>query len=270
MPLRPASLLACCAIAFGLAWAGLAAADPSKQECVAANERAQALRQRESLQAARDELVRCLAATCPGPVRQDCAERLVEVERATPTFVFQVTDPTGLELTDVSLRVDGAVAAEDFAGHAVSIDPGSHQLVFSSPSGYALAESVVAHEGEKDRPERIVLRRVPSHQIQRIVGISAMGLGGAGIVVGSVLGIVAKATYDGALRDDCGGDARRCNGTGVSQVSAAHDQAAGATAGIVVGSVLAAGGVVLWATANRTVHLAPTLGGGGVRLGGTF
>ena len=270
MPLRVPSFVALCLFACALCWSGRAVADPSKQDCVSANEKAQALRQRESLQAARDELVSCLAATCPGPVRQDCADRIIEIDRATPTFVFQVMDPAGQELTDVTLRVDGALVAEHFAGHAVPIDPGSRTLVFSSPAGYAAEESLVAHEGEKDRPVRIVLRPVHTLVNQRIVGVSAVAVGGAGIVIGSVLGILAKTTYDGALRDDCGGNAQTCNAAGVRDVAAAHTQATGATVGLIAGSVLAAGGVVLWATANRDVHVLPSLGGGSLAVGGVF
>jgi hypothetical protein len=201
MPVRGAVVVTSLVIA-GTAIAPRAfAADPTKQECVDANEKGQSLRQRESRAEARAQFVVCLASSCPEPVREDCADRIAEIERSEPAAV---------------------VIADDGGG------------------------------------------------MQRNAGIGVAGLGAAGLIVGGVLGLVAKSTYDDALKEDCGGDARRCTAAGVSQVGTAHDQATVSTVGFIAGSALVAGGVILWATARRDLHVTPVVGGGTLMLGGTF
>jgi hypothetical protein len=194
-------LLAVAFVMMGVvASSNVASADPTKQECVDANEAGQTLRQSGDLRAAHDEFAACLASSCPVPVRLDCADRLAEV----------------------------------------------------------------------DRTGRAVATAVGAARAQRVTGLVLAVVGTAGVVVGGVLGIVAKTTYDSALRDNCAGDADRCNGAGVSQVSTAHTQAAASTIAMVAGGVVAVGGVALWATARSDVRVVPVVGGATLALGGTF
>jgi hypothetical protein len=66
-----------------LFFASPAAADaPTKQECVAANEAAQDLRRAGKLREAREKLAVCLDEGCPKAVRDDCAQRRDEVDKA--------------------------------------------------------------------------------------------------------------------------------------------------------------------------------------------
>lgn len=254
------------------------AVEPTKQECVEANERAQALRQQESLQAARESLALCLASSCPGPVREDCADRLAEIDRVLPTLVFDVKDQDGRDLTGVALRVDGKLLAASLGGAAVAIDPGSHQVTFMPTVGPEKTESIVVHEGDKARRIAVVIV-VPAQpptlidppgRTQPVAGIVVGGAGVLGIVVGTVLGIVAKSTYDSAVTSECGGNASHCSGAGLSQISSAHGQAAASTASFIAGGVLAATGVTLWLTARQSVRAAPVSGGGVLSWGATF
>jgi hypothetical protein len=249
----------------------MASAAPTKQECVASNEQAQALREQEHLKAARDQLAVCIAAACPGPVRQDCAERIAEIERVMPTLVFEVRDEAGHDLTHVELRVDGKLTASALDGAPVRIDPGEHELSFGS-GGAQLTKMFVVREGQKDRRERIVLTTPPPApgRARRVGALVAGGVGVTSIVVGTVLGIVAKSTYDNALSSDCQGDPHKCTPPGISMVSMAHDEATVSTVGFVAGAVLVAGGVALWATSSHEVRVQPMAGGAALALGGTF
>jgi hypothetical protein len=249
----------------------MASAEPTKQECVASNEKAQALREQEHLSAAREQLAVCIAAACPGPVRQDCAERIAEIDSVMPTLVFEVKDEAGHDLTRVELRVDGKLSRTVLDGAPVRIDPGEHELSFGS-GGAPLTKVFVVREGQKDRHERIVLTTPPPTpgRARQVGALVAGGIGITSIVVGTVLGVVAKSTYDNALSSDCQGDAHRCTPPGVSMVSMAHDEATVSTVGFVAGAVLVASGVALWATSSHEVRVQPLVGGGALALGGTF
>jgi hypothetical protein len=56
--------------------------EPTKQECVAANEAAQDLRRAGKLHGAKQKLLVCMSNSCPKAVRDDCAQQLGEVEKA--------------------------------------------------------------------------------------------------------------------------------------------------------------------------------------------
>ena len=72
----------------GLSIAGRASADPSKQECVDANERIEKLRSENKLRAARDAARLCSAASC-GKMTSECAQTRLEIEKLIPTIVFE-------------------------------------------------------------------------------------------------------------------------------------------------------------------------------------
>jgi hypothetical protein len=248
--------------------------EPTKVQCAEANEKAQALRQQESLQAARTALATCLATSCPGPIRQDCADRIAEIDRAIPTLVFDVTDLAGHDLTGVALRVDGALVTSSIGGAALPVDPGTHQVTFVPRAGAEVTRTIVVREAEKARRIDVQLD-VPSPvadsgRTQRLVAIVAASTGVAGVIVGSVLGFVAKSTYDSAVTNDCGGAASHCSATGVSQISSAHAQATGSTVAFIAGGALIAGGVTLWLTARHRVEVAPVAGGATMGLTGSF
>src|SRR5579863_2417832 len=122
----PATVIALVPLCTALAAAG----EPSKQECVTANESAQDLRRLSQLRAARTQLARCVSASCPGPVREDCAQRLTEVDLAMPTLVLVAKDKAGNDLSSVLVTMDGLPFADSLDGSAVQVDPGEHRFVF--------------------------------------------------------------------------------------------------------------------------------------------
>jgi hypothetical protein len=100
-------LKGCVSVALvGIAWSLAAvahAADPTKEECIASSERGQELRRTTKLNDARAQFAICVAASCPGPIREDCAERLDEIATAMPSIIFQVKDAAGNEAAGVQI-----------------------------------------------------------------------------------------------------------------------------------------------------------------------
>ena len=271
------------------------AADPTKDQCIDANETAQALRKSEKLRDAEQRLLVCVSASCPGPVRDDCAQRLTELRSVIPTVVFVVKDDADQDLSDVSVTMDDQPLASKLDGTAIAIDPGPHHLVFEAAGRQNVERSLVIREGEKDRHERVVLVATPvaapppavpqsapaapaelppakEGSAQRTAGLVVGGVGAAGVVVGSVFGILSKATYDTAL-NHCNGDPTQCNSEGFEGGKTAHSQATVSTIAFIAGGALLGGGALLYFTAPRTgVTLAPTVGMGsaGVGVNGSF
>jgi hypothetical protein len=255
------------------------AAKPTKQECAAANESAQDLRRAGKLREARAHLAVCTAASCPGPIREDCAQRLKEVEAAIPTVVLAASDSAGNDLSAVRVTMDGDVLLDKLGGAAIAVDPGEHRFVFES-EGLRKAENVVlVREGDVDRQVRVVLKAAnaslgtesaiappaaesatPSTpeaaaassgdgSTRRALGISLVAAGAAAGVVGVIFAWVAKSTYDRARQNECGGDSNHCTPQGTIDGQSVHGHAIVSTVASVGGVVLLAGGAV-----NRGVN----------------
>ena len=277
-----------------LSGAAARAAEPTKDQCIDANEKAQGMRKSEKLHAAEQTLLICVSASCPGPVRDDCAQRLTELRSVIPTVVFVVKDDADQDLSDVSVTMDDQPLASKLDGTAMAIDPGHHYSVIEAAGKQREERTLVIREGEKDRHERIVLVTaavaaapvVPAAPVaeappppepeapakdgktQRIAGLVVGGVGAAGLVVGGIFGIVSKSTYNHALSKECSNSASDCDPTGVSDGKTAHSQAAVSTVAFIAGGALLAGGVVLYFTAPRAgVTVSPTVGMGSAGLG---
>ena len=152
----------CASVLCALAGSAVAARaeDPTKTQCVHANEGAQALRQDGKLRAARAQLLICLAQSCPGPVRDDCAERMTELERAAPTIVFEAKDRAGNALRGVHITMDDEQLADHLDGSALVVDPRQH-LFWIVADGYVhVSKRLFIYEGVKDRKEVVMLESV--------------------------------------------------------------------------------------------------------------
>jgi hypothetical protein len=229
---------------------------------VAANEAAQTLRQSGKLDAARQQLRACVAAACPAVLRDDCAQRLDELQRAQPTVVFDVKDAAGHDVATVRVSVDGRLVAERVDGTAMPLDPGEHEVRFD-------AAPAAREEGSSPLSG------------QRLVGLGVAGAGAAGLIVGAVFGANAMSSWSSS-KSEC--SASSCPSH--DQAVADHDHAASAatlsTVAFVAGTALVAGGLVLYLTAPSSrerpsgqgaeLRLAPAAGarGGGVELQGVF
>ena len=141
-------------LVFSSQWA--LAKEPTKQECVLANESAQDLQRTGKLREARSKLVVCTASSCPGPVREDCVQRLADVDASTPTVVFDVVDRGGSRVDGARVRVDGE-SVDTSSGAAVPFNPGEHQLHLEAPGLPAIDRSLVLRPGDAGRRKSVTL-----------------------------------------------------------------------------------------------------------------
>jgi hypothetical protein len=134
--------------------------EPTKEQCMTANEAAQPLRRSGKLRDARTQLLVCISQVCPALVRNDCTQRLDEVQKALPTVVLVLKGDDDKDLTAVRVTLDGAPFAEHLDGTALPVDPGEHTFVFEA-DGYVRAEKpVVLREGDREQRVNIVLQTV--------------------------------------------------------------------------------------------------------------
>ena len=250
---------------------------PSKSECIASNEEAQDLEHAGKLREARSKLALCVAATCPGAVRKDCAERLAAIGPRVPSLLFDVKDRAGNNVTDVHVTVDGEALAHD-DGTPVEIDPGKHRITFEAEGHATVEKTLVVTEGDKERRLAVVMTSsrqakdepepierakdgasspsVPTRTDgsgQRTAGLILFGVSGAGIVIGSVVGLTSKSTFDHALQSECAAsNPNACSPQGANNGRTAHTQAAISTAAFVTAGAAAVAGAALYFTAPKS------------------
>jgi hypothetical protein len=258
---------------------------------------------------ARTQLMLCVADTCPGPVREDCASRLNEVEAATPTVIFEVRDSGDQDLSAVKVTMDGQPLVDRLDGTAVRLDTGPHKFQFTSEGFRTETRDLVLREGDKNRRERVVLlpagaaasaspdaapspgaapAPVPAAgeaneargdgSTQRMLGLALGGVGAVGLVVGTIFGITSKSAYEHAHTSECGSaigvdTPNVCSPSGSSDVHSAYGQATVSTVAFVAGAALLGGGAFLYFTAPRSAPGATSalgVGPGGLSLRGTW
>jgi hypothetical protein len=154
--------LATCLLAaspVGTAWADGQAPDkmPDKMGCIAADTDGQSLRLAGKLLQARKRLAVCSAASCPTIVRDDCVERIADLEAAQPTVVFTATNGEGRSLIAVRVTVDGVVVANRLDGRPLPVDPGDHLFGFDALGRITAEMRLTLHEGEKRVRHAVVL-----------------------------------------------------------------------------------------------------------------
>lgn len=140
--------------------ASRAAADPAA--CSAAYERGQRLMTSAHLLDAASQFRYCGSPACPAIMHAECLRFLDRVEAATPSIVVRVRPEI-----DVPVRFtldDDAERALD--GHAVVLDPGTHQLRLRA-TGYAVREQrFLVTEGESLKTIEVSLEVLPGEPLR--------------------------------------------------------------------------------------------------------
>lgn len=259
---------------------GSSAADDTAQ-CLDASSSAQDLRREKQLVAAREQLLVCARATCPGVVQRDCATWLAEVDAAIPTVVIALKDSRGQDVIAARVELDRKPLLEQLTGASVAIDPGVHELRVIATSGEMVEQQLVIREGEKNRIVELSLPPPPEpapppvpvatptppiapptapaapspvdeprpKSRRKLIGLGVMSLGGGAIVLGAVFGVKASSTWSDA-KEACGDGC--VPGSRAYQLREdARGQATIATVSMVVGGLAVAGGAVLFLTAPR-------------------
>lgn len=184
-----------------------ARAEPTKEQCVAANEGGQDLRREGRLRAAIERFEACAALSCPGPVREDCVKRRDEAQHVAPSVDFTVADPDGHAIPNLELRIDDVPTS---SLTKLAVEPGDHVFEFRARSFVSVRRRLNVRVGDRIH-EDLVMRQeartgasagVPSGvedgSVTAKAGSSrrtlAYVLGGVGIVaigVGVGAGVVA-------------------------------------------------------------------------------
>jgi hypothetical protein len=242
------------------------AADPTKEECIASSERGQELRSATKLSDARAQFGICVAASCPGPIREDCVQRLDEIATAMPSIIFQVKDSAGNDVPGVTIMMDGQPLAAS-AGTAMEVDPGEHAFTFEAQRKPKIETRLILVEGAKERREVVILDRAgaaptastpsppPGETPTRwahppTLAWVAFGVGGAGLTLGVIAGLVAGGKHS-TLEGECNNTAGTCTPAYANELDSFHTWRTLSTAGYIVGVLGVAGGAVLWFTAPK-------------------
>jgi hypothetical protein len=138
------------------------ASDPTTADCLSANEQSIQLRADHKLRDARAQLLICAAASCPSDVRNACTRRVVDVNLAIPTIVFEAKDSAGNDLTAVKVSMDGHPLLQKLEGIAISLDPGEHRFTFETAGQPPVEKTFVLQEAEKGRHVTVTFGAQPS------------------------------------------------------------------------------------------------------------
>jgi len=272
------------------------AADPTKEQCIASSELGQQLRGDAKLRDARAQFAVCVAASCPGPIREDCAQRLGEIRRAIPSVVFAVKDSAGNDVLGVAISMDGQPLVAN-AGTALELDPGVHTFTFEAQGKPKVEKRLAVVEGVRREVLVVIGAKTTSETTSAsaantpVVGTgarstdeappwstappplawAAFGVGGAGLAFGVIGGLVAGGKHS-SLSDVCDNNAGTCPPVYADDLDAFHTWRTVSTVGYVVGALGVAGGTVLWFTAPKasstTAHV--WLGPASAGVGGRF
>jgi hypothetical protein len=234
-----------------------------------------------------------LARTAGQAEREAKAARaVVALETKLERITISVTAP----LQGLLVRRDGITIDAAAWGSALPVDPGKHLIEASAPGKKTFSiEVTTAGPGKPVTVEIQALLDAPiepaplaaprplappadSGAGRRVAAYVTGGVGVAGIVVGAVMGSMARSKWNEAQMQHCR-TSTLCDAEGVDLVSGAQTGATVATIGFIAGGALLATGVVLFATAlpkrpattGRLVlspMLAPTQGG--LSLRGSF
>jgi hypothetical protein len=270
----------------------------SKHECVEANEAGQDLQQAGKLLGARAKLAVCVTSTCPGPVREDCAARLRDIDKAMPSILFEFTDANGNGVPGVAVTLDGARLADGVAGKPIEVDPGEHLFRFEATGRGPLEKKLTIREGEKNRQERIDFatstpmiivspRQEPSTGPSSNAGSTAGGgtmrllalvAGGAGVVglgVGIGAGLAATSKHS-TLQGECMDSVCPPTAKAEGDLDSFHSLRTVSAVGYAVGALgLIGGGVLFFVAPTRkrattAAVVAPWLGLGTAGVRGAF
>ena len=198
-----------------------------------------------------------VAADAPPPWVKAVADAKAEISPITPRLPWMTITVAGPAHPKVT--IDGAPIAEASLGVKRPADPGRHEIRAMATGYYTAKKTISLKEGEsiniafeledappdaapKDEEEtgKVSVATVVDPPWRKPVTIGAFALGGAGIVVGSITGILAMTKHN-QLANECPGN--RCPNE--ARLNNYHTLGLISTIGFVAGGVGAGAGVVL-------------------------
>jgi hypothetical protein len=236
---------------------------PSVDECLAASDEGQVLRDQSKYIRARDAFRTCAQTACPSIVQRTCVRWLAEIEEAIPTVVLAArgaSDESEKVLDDVSVDVDGAPLINRLTGTATPVDPGRHVFAFKRGATTVTVEALI-NATEKNRlivarfgadassprsrrppPPGSEPRDQPGGGPSLVLPVTLGAIGVAAFVTAGILGGGAVGDLHALERDPCA-----TTGTCSSdQVHSVRTRLVVADVGIALGIVAIAGAGLVW------------------------
>lgn len=201
--------------------------------------------------------------------KKDAAEELEGLNRRIPSLKIQVSGPL---IADVAVRIDDVVVPPSDLGRAVPIDPGAHRVRITASGYQPHARDVVLPERAEVTDVDVALSALaagggPDEGESSVDGPAwpgalALGVGGAGLVIGAVAGGIALARAD-SVRSQCIDG--HCPPESEADADSARTLSTVSTVGLIAGGALAATGVVLLISrpggAETSLRIGPTWAG---------
>ncbi|WP_437573662.1 hypothetical protein [Sorangium sp. So ce887] len=214
---------------------------------------------------------------------------------------LQIVVPKEAALSGLELTRDGVALGRALWGTAVPLDPGEHRVAAAAPghepwetkvvidkpgvvsvtvpaleraaepdsaAGSGATSSVTVAPPPPARPPVTAPPPPQGGSIRRPIGMVGVGLGAVGLGVGTVLGFMAKSTFDEATEGGhCDEEGRCIDQTGLDLRGDAVRTGNLGTVVFIAGAVLAVGGAVLWITAPSAPDSGTASAGGRGRAG---
>jgi hypothetical protein len=200
-----------------------------------------------------------------------------------------VQAPPGAQVT---VKIDGDAISEALVGESRPTDPGEHTVLAVAPDCLQASRSVSLSEGQdtsvtltldpdpkaRKAPDPSVPKLPPSPpsesaNMQRVLAYASLGVGGAGLAVGSIFGFMAMSKHNN-LEQTCFN--KVCPPSSQGDIDAARSRATVSTVGFIVAGVGVAAGatLLLWPDAAQIktgqTRFQPWIGVGSVGLNGAF
>jgi hypothetical protein len=145
----------------------------------------------------------------------DAAKEVPAVERRLAWLVLRVEGPS-----DPRVTIDGVAVPNASLGARRAIDPGRHTIRVTADGFVSTGRSVTLSEAQEqelaiklETPPQVELQETPAaaapppeaeHKKSQIPMWVAFGAGGAGVIFGSITGLVALNKHS-AITEECGG-----------------------------------------------------------------
>ncbi|HEY2407425.1 MAG TPA: hypothetical protein VGI10_15550 [Polyangiaceae bacterium] len=201
----------------------------------------------------------------------DAASELAQLTPRIPTVVVQLE---GAPTTETKLTIDGAPMSSALIGERWPVDPGKHLVQASSADGNASQQITLAEGDSKpvvlhmqgsagaaaptnaaqptntaEPPSRSGGSPSSTFGTQKVLALTAGGIGVVGIAIGSVFGLQASSKNDQAKSLHCSGSTcPSADGVNLSRDAAKAGNLS--TVAFIVGGVGLAAGATLWLTAS--------------------
>lgn len=172
---------------------------------------------------------------------------------------------SGIELSTLTITLDGAPLDTSALGRPLPQDPGAHEVSVTAPGKQPMTKTAVLREGVTEQllfeieaakpggePQggRSAPFRLPP-AVLTATKFAALGLGGAGLLAGAISGGWVAGQAD-ELNSVCRLDLKKCHTRSQKGVESVGALADFATASLVVGGVGAAAGVLLLVLPGKT------------------